>query len=82
MDPSAAAYVSEARLRLSKAPAAELAAAALQAQAEAGIDPSAGNGKGADFIVIAVPAGTAPATLAAALEAARLVDVPDNERRT
>lgn len=48
---SAAWLIPEGRLRLSRAPAAELAAAATRAQEAAGLDA-------ADFIVVAVPPGS------------------------
>lgn len=73
MDPAAARHVAEATLRLSKAPTAELAAAALEAQEAAGLER-------ADFIVVAVPPGTAPATVDAVAAAAASVDVPLVER--
>lgn len=63
-DPSAAVYVLEGRLRLSRAPAAELAAAALAARKTAGLTT------GCDFIVVAVPSGTSPARTSAVAEAA------------
>jgi hypothetical protein len=74
MNPSAATFVSEARLRLSKSPTSEIASAALEAKQDAGLER-------ADFILIAVPAGTAPGTLAAVTAAAAGAEVPDNERR-
>lgn len=55
MSERASAAVIEETLRLSRSPAAELAAAALQAQSDAKLPA-------ADFIVVAVPAGTAGET--------------------
>lgn len=46
--------VTEGELRLSRAPSAELAAAALRAQQDAGLEA-------ADFIVVAVRGGEGPA---------------------
>lgn len=65
MDPAAASTCLESRLRLSKAPTAELAAAALRAQKVAGLDG------GADFIVVAVPPGTAEGAVGPVEAAAR-----------
>lgn len=55
--------VPEGRLRLAKAPTAELGSAALQAQEAAGLDA-------ADFIIIAVTPGAGDDGLARALEQA------------
>lgn len=63
-DRAAARFVTAGKLRLSRAPISELAAAALKAEEVAGLT-------GADFIVIAVPAGTADATAAPAEAAAQ-----------
>lgn len=68
------AIVDEATLRLSRAPAAEIAAGALMAQKAAGLE------RGADFILIAVPPGSAVDVVtgiaaAAALELAHVGDL-------
>lgn len=55
---AAAKAVAAERLELSRSPAAEVAAAALDAKTEAELD-----GAGADFIVAAVPRGQAVAAL-------------------
>lgn len=55
--------IPEGRLRLAKAPTAELGDAALQAQQAAGLDA-------ADFVIVAVTPGTADDTLARAVEEA------------
>lgn len=60
---AAARFVSASTLALSRAPAAELAGAALDAQAAAGIAE-----QGAEFIIVAIPAGSD--NIAAAAEAA------------
>lgn len=65
MDPIAAVYVPEERLRISAAASAEVAAAAMDAATRAGL----ADGGRADFIVMAVPAGEASADLVDALEA-------------
>lgn len=52
--------IPEGRLRLSRAPAAELGAAALLAQKEAGLD-------GADFVIVAVAPGSGDDALVKAL---------------
>lgn len=52
----AAVYVTEERLTVSPAPSAEIAAAAMDAQARAGLDR-------ADFVILAVPPGAATASL-------------------
>lgn len=61
---ASAALVEEGRLRLSRAPHAELSAAALEAQEAAGLDS-------ADFIVIAVTPGEGGDALEAAEAAAK-----------
>lgn len=63
-DRVAARFVKSTLLKLSRAPVSELAAAALKAQEVAGLDA-------ADFIVIAVPPGTADAAAAPAEAAAQ-----------
>lgn len=55
-----AVQVPQERLRLSPAPAAELAAAAMEARADAGLEAQQG-----DFVVVAVPAGESDVALAA-----------------
>jgi hypothetical protein len=49
---AAARLVARSRLRLSRAPVAELAAAAIRAQEATGLEPA-----DVEFIVVAVPAG-------------------------
>jgi hypothetical protein len=67
-DPSAASsIVTEATLTLSKAPLAELAAAALRARKSAGLEDAH-----TDYVVLAVPGGRAGDKLAEALEARAL----------
>lgn len=68
MPAAAAKYVAVGRLYQSRAPVAELGAAALQAQQAAGLEA-------ADFIVVAVEPGHADAVVAD-VEAAARGDVP------
>lgn len=58
-----ARVVTAGTLKLSRAPTAELGAAALQAQKAAGLTV-------ADFVIVAVPAGTADDTMARRMIAA------------
>jgi hypothetical protein len=72
MENTAAMPVARGRLALSRAPVAELAAAAIRAQEASGLEPQA-----VDFVVIAMPAGNAePAALALARAALELEGVP------
>lgn len=64
MDPIAAAVCLEGRLRLSRAPSAELASAALLAQRDARLPA-------ADFVIVAVPPGEGPALVARLEQTAR-----------
>lgn len=67
MPDAAAKYVPVGRLYQSRAPTAELGAAAMQAQEAAGLEA-------ADFIVVAVTPGTADAVVADVERAAREAD--------
>lgn len=62
MDPLAAVYITEERLVVSPAASVEVAAAAMDAQERAGL-------RTADFVILAVPPGTASADLVEAIEA-------------
>lgn len=66
-EPASAFTVTDARLRLTKSPSAAIAEAARRAKEDAGLDA-------ADFIVVAVPAGSGEATRRAVEEAAALAD--------
>ena len=65
MEHAAVNIVPEGRLRLSRSPVAELAAAALRAKEAAGIDAAAP----AEYVIVACPPGTAE-QLAPAVKAA------------
>lgn len=63
MDPVAARHVPEGRLRLSRAPTAELASAAMEAQQGAGLEA-------ASFVVVAIPPDVAGGPVVEAITAA------------
>jgi len=69
-----ARIVTEGTLRLSRAPTAELGAAALQAQKAAGL-------KAADFIIVAVAPGTADDAMADRIVAAAVRPPTASEKR-
>lgn len=66
-----ARYVETIRLKMSRAPVAELAAAAIRALEDAGLDA-----QDADLIVVAVESGRADVVVADVLDVARLDGAP------